>query len=161
MQQNGMKLTAIEKKSAEKVFETISKVYSEEVSYSTYNKYIESAPKYINKIDDTISIVKTVTYGAVIFCAVIILLVNIKQFRIGLKYIGIAILASGAFMIGINIFLKCNMDIANLIILNKATSNLIVTILLDILSKINLSGIISVVVGLVGVVIGATYQKET
>lgn len=155
-----MNLTTAEKKEADQIFETVINTYSTEVTYGTYSQYLNNVPKAITKINNTISEFSIVMYILPIIFIVIILIINRKQIKIVLKYIGISLLANGILLIGINIYIKTNIDISNLLILNKASSDLIIAIITDILAKLNIVGIICTIIGFVGIVIGATYKKE-
>ena len=160
LQQNGLTLSAVEKKSIDKVFDTIESTYASEVVYGTYSKYIEDAPKAINIINKTIQIAKIGIIVSIIALIVIILLINIKQIKNGLGYIGISLLSSGILMIGLNLFLKISLDVKNLFIMNRATSDLVINVYSDYLGKVTTAGIIGIIIGLICIIIGATAKPK-
>lgn len=160
LQQNGLTLTVVEKKSVDKVFDTIETTYASEVVYGTYSKYIESVPKIINVVNNAIPIAKIAIGISLIALIVIILLVNLKQIKNGLRYIGISVLSSGILMIGINAFAKISMDIKNLFIMNRAMSDLVINVYSNYLSKVVITGIVGVVIGIICIIIGATAKPK-
>ncbi len=160
LQQNGLTLTVVERKSVDKVFDTIETTYASEVVYGTYSKYIESVPKIINIVNNAIPIAKIAIGISLIALIVIILLVNLKQIKNGLRYIGISVLSSGILMIGINAFAKISMDIKNLFIMNRAMSDLVINVYSNYLSKVIITGIVSVVIGIICIIIGATAKPK-
>lgn len=160
IEQKGIKLTTAEKKSVDKIIETVAKKYTTEVSYGTYSQYLDSVSKLISVVDKALFIVGMLLYVLPVILIGIILLFNYNQFRIGLKYLGISALSSGLLMIFLNLFTKFSMDIQNLFIFNKAISDLIIKVLSDLLGKINIAGLISVAVGVLFIIIGATYKLK-
>lgn len=161
LEQNGtMTLTVTEKRSADQVLDIAVNSYFSEVSYGSFISYIENAPKLVSTINSMIFKVQKAVSIAVCVLIIVILLINIKQFKLGLRYIGTSVFASSVFMIGINIFVKIKMNIPNFYILNNATSDLVVNVALDVLRKISLVGIVGMIVGAIFIIIGATYKKE-
>ncbi len=160
MEQNGTKLSPVEKKSVEKVFEYVAETYRVETTYGTFSKYIEQVPKYVNLVNQKLQTVRIIIYVSVAVLSVLILLINIKHYKKGIGYIGTAILSSGTFLIGLNIFLKSNTKITNLSILNEATSDLIIDVFIDILSKITIIGIIGIAIAIILIAIGAIDEEN-
>ncbi len=153
-------LTSIEQRAIDRVLDTITDAYATEVSYDTYSQYLEYLPKIMSIINKYLPIINTIIYVLPVALIILILLFNIKQFRIGLKYIGISILSSGILMIGIKLFTSIKMNLNNLYILSRATSDYIISIISDILNKITTVGIIGIIVGILAIIIGATYIEK-
>ena len=138
----------------------IAKIYVLEISYGNYSKYLDAASSLMSIANENLFLVTLVVYSLPVIISAIILLFHYNQFRIGLRYLGIALVIEGVVMIGINIFINTNIDLQNLFILNKITSDFIARMSSEILGKITMIGGISIGIGILFLIIGATYKKK-
>ncbi len=160
IEQNGTKLTAVEKNATKTVFENISKTYLSEVYFNTYQSLLASIPQKVLAINEVIPKICIGLYVTIGVFIVITLVINFREITTGIKYIGIVALTVGFLLIGLNIFLKTNINISNFYILSRGISDLIAAMFMDIMGKINMAGIVLAVIGLLFVVIEAINHKN-
>ncbi len=156
----GKELTESEQEALDKIIETIGKQYTTEVLYGKYFSYLNYIPRGIEEAKKNIVVINKIVYVATCILIIIILIINCRQFRIGLRCLGVASLANGILMIFINLFVKNSIDTQNFFILNRAISDLINVIIIDMISNINVVGIITSIIGIVLIIIGATHKEK-
>lgn len=142
---NGRNLTSTEQQSIETFVQTICDEYIQSISHTDFENAINNVYEKINKNLEIIQKVLLIFIG---LCIIILLLLNIKRIYRFFSQFSISLLASGAFLAIINIFIISNIQVQNISILNDAFTILLTTILNEILQNIVRYSIVLIVVGI-------------
>ena len=125
------------------------------VSTSVY-KQANSAVKDLNKINDK---VKNLPITILIILIAALVIINIKDFLTAINFLGISLLSSGVIIkIGVGLFFS-NVDIDNIVFLSTSISNLIISVLKEIIYGISDRGNIFVVCGIVAIIASAIIKN--
>lgn len=128
----------------------ITDEYTNTILHTQYEDKINNA---YGKIIDLIEKANTVIIIAIIVDAIIIILSNIKKISRNLQDAGIALLSASSFtLIACNI-VQSKVNISGIRIFNDSFSEVVVTILQDIIDKINTFGIITLIVAIILIII--------
>ena len=141
------KTVDFEEEAMEEYLNAIANAYESQVSYSTNT--INSVADTLAKVLNLFGTVQIAVYVATAIIAVIIIVVNIKQI-IGLKYITIALMGTGIFMLAAKIMLQQSIDFNNIMIMNQAVSQVLQLVINNILTNITIVGIVLLVIGTIG-----------
>ena len=141
------KTVDFEDEAMEEYLKAISDAYESQVSYSTNT--INSVVGTFSKVLDLAGIAQIMLFVAIAVIAIIIIIVNIKQIM-GLKYITIALMGTGIFMLAVKIILEQSIDFNNIMLMNQAVSNVIQLVINNIFANITIVGVVLLVIGLVG-----------
>ncbi len=125
------------------------------VSTSVY-KQANSAVKDLNKINDK---VKNLPITILIILIAALVIINIKDLLTAINFLGISLLSSGVIIkIGVGLFFS-NVDIDNIVFLSTSISNLIISVLKEIIYGISDRGNIFVVCGIVAIIASAIIKN--
>lgn len=128
----------------------ITDEYTNTILHTQYEDEINNA---YGKITDLIEKANTVIIIAIIVDAIIIILSNIKKILRNVQDAGIALLSASSFtLIACNI-VQSKVNISGIRVFNDSFSEVVVTILQDIIDKINTFGIITLIVAIILIVI--------
>lgn len=148
--ENNIKMADADKQQIETFEEVIIQNYVSSIQYSN------SAINYISKIvqlsNKYIKPVLYILFTMIVVLIVTLVLINKKEIKIVLSYIGITLLSIGCLILIGLIFEKVNLNLENAIIIDKAISILIqlfITDLFSILYKIN---IVSIITGIIFII---------
>lgn len=149
------KLTDEEEEAIDTYVNTIVKIYKNGIEYS--GEKISLVKDMLIKIDKASNIAMIASYIITIVIIVAIIVINKKD---SLKYFGITLLTVGILLIAVKIAEVNSVSINNILILNKAFSNFIIAVIKNIMLSFLISGIVSMVLGIVMSIIGGKNIKE-
>ena len=137
-------------KAIEQFVKHITDEYTNTILHTKYEDEINNA---YGKITNLIEKAITVIIIAIIADVIIIILSNIKKVSRNLQDLGIALLGSSCFVLIANNIVQTKVNIAGIKIFNDSFSEVVVTILQNIVEKINTFGMITLVVAIILIVI--------
>ena len=140
-------LTSTEKKSIESFINIIGNIYKDEISYT---KWLNGLNGKVYNINEKIEKVGIYVYVLPLVLIIILIILNIKELYRALNATGIAIIGSGILTIALKFFIKVNIDIENILILNESFSNVIKSSVYEILNALTIA---SITIGAIGIVI--------
>lgn len=155
IEEKAKNLTSEEEEAIDTYVNTIVKIYKNGIEYS--GEKISLVKDMLIKIDKVSDIAMIVSYIFTVVILVIIIVINKKN---ALKYLSIALLTVGILLIAVKIAEVNSVSINNILILNKAFSNFIIAVIKNIMLSCLISGIISMVLGIVMSIIGGKTIKE-
>ena len=140
------KVVDFEEEAMQEYLKAIENAYESQISYSTnvVNEIGSTFSKILNLADKA----QIAIYIATTIVFLIIVIINIKQI-IGLKYISIATMASGLFILVSKLIIESKTDLKNIMLINQATTKVIQLILDDLLFKVIIAGGILLVFGVI------------
>ncbi len=125
------------------------------ISTSVYEQ-ANSAVKDLDKINDK---VKNLPITILIILIAVLVIINIKDLLTAINFLGISLLSSGVLIkIGVSLFFS-NVDIDNIVFLSTSISNLIISVLKEIIYGISDKGNIFVVCGIVAIIASAVIKN--
>lgn len=145
------KLTITQQKAINEYINKIASQYKQTMSHTSYENDINQMVKKVNRY---IEKAKKVVIIGIAVLILLILVLNYKKLMRGISQTGIALLSSGIFYVILKMYINFKIKISNIVILNDAISNVVKTVMTDILSKIAQNGIILVCFGIVMIVVG-------
>lgn len=145
------KLTITQQKAIDEYINKIASQYKQTMSHTSYENDINQMVKKVNRY---IEKAKKVVIIGIAVLILLILVLNYKKLMRGISQTGIALLSSGIFYVILKMYINFKIKISNIVILNDAISNVVKTVMTDILSKIAQNGIILVCFGIVMIVVG-------
>ena len=145
------KLTITQQKAIDEYINRIASQYKQTMSHTSYENDINQMVKKVNRYIEKSK--KVVIIGIAVLI-LLILVLNYKKLMRGIAQTGIALLSSGIFYVTLKMYINFKIKISNIVILNDAISNVVKTVMTDILSKIAQNGIILVCFGIVMIVVG-------
>lgn len=128
----------------------ICEEYESTLIHTEYESKINSV---YGKITNMLDKVRTATIIAITVDIILLVIINIKQISKFVQAIGVALLSSSLFEIIAYNIIVTKVDVAGIKIFNDAFSKTIVTIIQEILNKVQTLGIISLIVAIVLVII--------
>ncbi len=133
--------------------DVIVNAYANGVSFS--KEYVEKVGGVFPKIEQTVTSAKIICaiIAAVLFTLIIVINKNIKQ---SLKYVGTSVLASGILLCIVKLFIGDKVQ--NVLILSKAFSETIKSMVYSIANTFLIVGIITIIIGVIMIITG---QKST
>lgn len=138
----------------EKAIEQFVKHITDEYTNTIlHTKYEDEINNSYGKITNLIEKANTVIIITIIADVIIIILSNIKKVSRNLQDLGIALLGSSCFVLIANNIVQTKVNIAGIKIFNDSFSEVVVTILQNIVEKINTFGMITLVVAIILIVI--------
>lgn len=138
----------------EKAIEQFVKHITDEYTNTIlHTKYEDEINNSYGKITNLIEKANTVIIITIIADVIIIILSNIKKVSRNLQDLGIALLGSSSFVLIANNIVQTKVNIAGIKIFNDSFSEVVVTILQNIVEKINTFGMITLVVAIILIVI--------
>lgn len=143
-------LSTESKNAIDQFIEEICKEYKSTIIHSQYEKEINNVYK---KIANIINTAKRFTIIAICVSIIIIIILNLRRVYKIATNISIAMLGSGIFGIIVNVYIKSNVRINYITILNDAVSDVIRNILNDILSRELIYSIFLSIIGLIVIII--------
>lgn len=140
------KVVDFEEEAMQEYLKAIENAYESQISYSTnvVNEIGSTFSKILNLADKA----QIAIYIATTIVFLIIVIINIKQI-IGLKYISIATMASGLFILVSKLIIESKTDLKNIMLINQATTKVIQLVLDDLLFKVIIAGGILLVFGVI------------
>ena len=142
----GTKLNKSQKEAINEFIEKISKRYENEINHISKINEISNAIANINKYTEKTNQILIISIIAII---TIIILINIKNISEIIKNIFIALLGAGLILITIYMYITMSIKIKDLLIIDKAFSELIKDILTNIINQIRNYGIIYTITSII------------
>lgn len=150
------KISNSEQKAIDTFVDTICKEYETTISHTNYEKKINEAINKINKYIDLIRKAMMVTIG---ISVIILVLLTIRRiYRITSK-IGVAFTIDGLILILAKNYINSNIKIETIMVLNNGISDVLQSILNEILSNIFKTGSILLGLGIVLIVAYGTIKS--
>lgn len=144
IQENNKKVNSSEQQEIDIYVNTIANIYSDGIAYA--EKYIPTIQSVLSKIQNTLTRVQMIPYVAIIVVAILLLAINKKE---SLKYFSIASISTGILFIILKIIESSTMRIQNILILNKAFSNVLINAIQNIMFIFLFVGIIFSIIGII------------
>ena len=151
------KVVDFEEEAMQEYLKAIENAYESQISYSTnvVNDIGSTFSKILNLADKA----QIAIYIATTIVFLIIVIINIKQI-IGLKYISIATMASGLFILVSKLIIESKTDLKNIMLINQATTKVIQLVIDDILLKVIIAGGSLLAIGIVLSIVYNTINKK-
>ncbi len=148
-----LKTTKLDSKQSEAINQFTNKIAEKYESEITHTEYIKNVSKIIVKINKNLDIANKILIIAGIVIIVLILLINVKTISSAFSSIFISLLSAGTLLIIPKIFVNTAIEINTIMIIDEAFSNLVRSIVLDILGIVTKYGITFVVASAVLILI--------
>ena len=144
------KISSSEQKSIDTFVDTICKEYETTISHTNYEKKINSV---INKANKYVDLLTKLTLIIICISVIILILLTIKRiYRITAR-IGVAFVIDGLILILAEKYIDAKIKIDTIVILTKGISDVVQSILKEILSNTLKTGSIMLTIGVVLIVI--------
>ena len=143
------KLNESEKKAVNKFVEKICDEYKSTILHTKYEKTINDSYTKLTKFINLLAKISIVTIA---ICVIVMLLINLRRIYRVINGLGIALLSSGTILEVINIYINSNVEIKNITILNEFFSKLIRVVFSDVINKVGMIGIISIMIGILFII---------
>ncbi len=140
-------------RNSEAIDQFIKHICEEYENTLIHTEYENKIHNTYNKVANILSKVRTATIIAICIDVVLILITSIKQISKVVQAIGVSLLSSSVFEIIACNIITSKVDIAGIKIFNDAFSKTIVTIIQEIINKVQTLGIITLVVAIVLIII--------
>lgn len=124
-----------------------------------YARNIEYSGETVKEISHTIKKVKKIVPAAMIICGILTIALAFAIKSISSPSIGIGMLSTGAILLYIKISAGVNVAINNILLMNKAFSNVLISMANDIVQKIFVMGIILCIAGIVWIIYAEATKK--
>ncbi len=144
IQENNKKVNSSEQQEIDIYVSTIANIYSDGIAYA--EKYIPTIQSVLSKIQNTLTKAQMIPYVATIVVAILLLTINKKE---SLKYFSIASISTGILFIILKIVESSTMRIQNILLLNKAFSNVLINAIQNIMFIFLFVGIIFSIIGII------------
>lgn len=153
----GIKINNQGKENIKKFENLIINEYTKNVNAS--NTLYEKGYKGIEILDKLNSKVGSIPMIAIIVILVLLVIINIKNLLVAINYMGISLLSLGVLIkLGVNLIFN-NVKIDNLVILTQSLSNVLTSIIKDILYSLSDNANIFIVAGITAIIITAILQN--
>lgn len=150
------KISSSEQKAINTFVDTICKEYETTISHTNYEKKINEA---LNKINKYIDLAKKAMMVIIGVAGVILVLLSIKRiYRITSK-IGVAFVIDGLILILGEKYVSSNIKVDTIMLLNNGISDVLQSILNEILGNILKTGSILLVLGIILIIVYADNKK--
>ncbi len=140
-------------RNSEAIDQFIKHICEEYENTLIHTEYENKIYNTYNKVANILNKVRTATIIAICIDVVLILITSIKQISKFVQAIGVSLLSSSVFEIIACNIITSKVDIAGIKIFNDAFSKTIVTIIQEIINKVQTLGIITLVVAIVLIII--------
>lgn len=140
-------------RNSEAIDQFIKHICEEYENTLIHTEYENKIHNTYNKVANILNKVRTATIIAICIDIVLILITSIKQISKFVQAIGVSLLSSSVFEIIACNIITSKVDIAGIKIFNDAFSKTIVTIMQEIINKVQTLGIITLVVAIVLIII--------
>lgn len=157
-----LKTTKLDSEQSEAINEFVNRIAEKYESEITHTEYIKNVSKIISKVNKYMGTAKKALIIAICVNIVLIILVNITTIADAFLTLLISVLASGMILIVPKIFLNMAIDINNIMIIDQAFSNLVRSVILDILGMVTKYGITFMIASIILILVVNVikYQKE-
>ena len=146
--------TGILTKETQKSIENFTdKIADEYVQNISHDPYFGKLGTIINKVNNILEKVEGVIIFIPIILAVVILLINIKELSMAIRFIAISVLSSGIIALVEKLFIQTKINISNILIINDSFSEVIKNIINNILGSINTMSIVAIVGGIIVIIL--------
>lgn len=148
------KLNIKNKQNEKSIDQFIEKICSEYEDTLNHTKYEDSINKILVKLTTTvIRKIANIICLTLIVSAILIIIINNKNFSKNLQDIGIALFSASTFEILVNIYINAKVNIQGIKVFNDVFSKSLVLIIQDIFNKFNFCGIILLIISIVIIII--------
>ena len=155
IEKNGKNLIQNEQEAINRYVSKIVEIYEDGITYA--KSYAKTISNVVQKVQKVSNIAQTAGYVATFAIALILIVINKLK---ALKYISVSVMSSGLLLIIPKIIETSAMEIHNILILNKAFSEVLINAIETVISSFMITGIVLFVIGLVFSIIYAKADKE-
>ena len=155
IEKNGKKLVQDEQEAINRYVAKIVEIYEDGITYA--KSYAKTISNVVQKVQKIANIALISGYVATFLIALILFAINkIKA----IKYIAVGVMSSGLLLIIPKIIEASTMEIHNILVFNKAFSEVLINAIETVISSFMITGIVAFVIGLVLSIIYAKVNKE-
>ncbi len=147
--ENNKRVNTEEQQAINIYIETIANIYRDGIVYA--EKYIQTIQNVFAKVQTILAKVQIIPYLVTLGIIVILIFINRKE---SLKYLSIACISTGTLFIILKIVESSTMQVHNILLLNKAFSNVIINAIQSIITSLLITGIVFCILGLLFSIIG-------
>lgn len=141
------------KENQDSIEDFIDKIADEYVQNISHDPYFEKLGTIMNSVNNILDRVDGIVIFVPIILAVIILLLNIKQISNAIRFIAIGVLSSGIIALVVKLFIEAKINISNILIINDSFSEVIKSVINDILGTINIMSIVGIIVSIILIIL--------
>ena len=155
IQENNKKVNTSEQQAINTYVTTIADLYGDGIAYA--EKYIPTIQHALSKIQNVLAKVQIIPYLATLIVVILLFVINKKE---SFHYFSITCIATGILFIILKIVESSTLQIQNILILNKAFSNVLINTIQSIMTTSLVVGIVFCIIGiLLSIVYAKTKQK--
>ena len=143
IEENNKKVSKDEQESINTYVETITKIYNNSIIYS--EQYVQQVQKAITSVNIILNKIQIISYMLFVILLILIIVINKKE---SYKYLSITSTATGILFILVRIIEKSSMKIQNLLILNKAFSQVLINLIENTIINLLTIGITLFIIGI-------------
>ena len=149
------RLTATQQRMVDEYVKTISNLYLDMMSHTSYENSIYNA---LTKVNSYLELANKILIITIAVSALLIIISDYKKIIKALFSLGIGLFASGIFGLIVDIYINTKIRIDNIVILNDAISEVIRNVLNSIFLTLRNQGILLLVIGIIMIIAGNVIQ---
>lgn len=149
------RLTATQQRMVDEYVKTISNLYLDMMSHTSYENSIYNA---LTKVNSYLELANKILIITIAVSALLIIISDYKKIIKALSHLGIGLFASGIFGLIVDIYINTKIRIDNIVILNDAISEVIRNVLNSIFLTLRNQGILLLVIGIIMIIAGNVIQ---
>ena len=161
LNEQGLKINEQGRKNIKEFEDLIVQEYSQNVNSSTTltSTLYSNIHDVIVQIQNIINKIGIIPIIAFVIVIIIMIAINYTDLLVAIQYVSISALSVGVLIkIGVNLIFK-NFDIDNFVLFSTAMTNLVITIIKEILYRLSDNANIFIVCGIVGIVVSAILKS--
>lgn len=143
-------LSASEQEAVDTFVNTVCEEYKAVISHTSYEATLNNA---LTKMSKYMGIAEIVLVVIAIVLVIILFALSIHHKYRFISDLGVALLSSGSVLVVSNLYIKFNIEVKNIIILNEAISKALVKIVQEILGTLSQYGIAFAIIGVLLIII--------
>lgn len=149
------RLTATQQRMVDEYVKTISNLYLDMMSHTSYENSIYNA---LTKVNSYLELANKILIITIAVSALLIIISDYKKIIKAISHLGISLFASGIFGLIVDIYINTKIRIDNIVILNDAISEVIRNVLNSIFLTLRNQGILLLVIGIIMIIAGNVIQ---
>lgn len=149
------RLTATQQRMVDEYVKTISNLYLDMMSHTSYENSIYNA---LTKVNSYLELANKILIITIAVSALLIIISDYKKIIKAISHLGISLFASGIFGLIVDIYINTKIRIDNIVILNDAISEVIRNVLNSIFLTLRNQGILLLVIGIIMIIVGNVIQ---
>lgn len=149
------RLTATQQRMVDEYVKTISNLYLDMMSHTSYENSIYNV---LTKVNSYLELANKILIITIAVSALLIIISDYKKIIKAISHLGISLFASGIFGLIVDIYINTKIRIDNIVILNDAISEVIRNVLNSIFLTLRNQGILLLVIGIIMIIAGNVIQ---